>query len=89
MFVEINCCWIKSETIILPTVIILIMYTSCIRILIHCSQIFWDLVTLYEDGSAGTLHIIENEFLGKGGFGFVCKGELRQEVHTLVHGWIL
>ena len=41
---------------------------------------FWDLTTLYEEGSSGNLHIIENEFLGKGGFGFVCKGELRQEV---------
>ena len=41
---------------------------------------FWDLTTLYEEGSSGDLHIIENEFLGKGGFGFVCKGELRQEV---------
>ena len=30
--------------------------------------------------SSGDLHIIENEYLGKGGFGFVCKGELRQEV---------
>ena len=30
--------------------------------------------------SSGDLHIIKNEYLGKGGFGFVCKGELRQEV---------
>ena len=29
--------------------------------------------------NGGDLHI-ENEYLGKGGFGFVCKGELRQEV---------
>ena len=43
-------------------------------------QTFRDLTTLYEEGSSGNLHIIENEFLGKGGFGFVCKGELRQEV---------
>ena len=44
-------------------------------------QTFWDLTSLYEEGSNGSLHIIENEFLGKGGFGFVCKGELRQEVY--------
>ena len=44
-------------------------------------QTFWDLTTLYEEGSSGNLHIIENEFLGKGGFGFVCKGELRHEVN--------
>ena len=50
------------------------MNTLCI------AQTFWDLTTLYEEGSSGNLHIIENEFLGKGGFGFVCKGELRQEV---------
>ena len=43
-------------------------------------QIFWDLVTQYEEGSNGVLQIIENEFLGKGGFGFVCKGELKNEV---------
>lgn len=44
---------------------------------------FWDLVTQYEEGSSGVLHIIENEFLGKGGFGFVCKGELKQEVRLI------
>ena len=44
-------------------------------------QTFWDLTTLYEEGNSGNLHIIENELLGKGGFGFVCKGELRHEVN--------
>jgi hypothetical protein len=48
-------------------------------------QTFWDLTSLYEEGSTGNLHIIENEFLGKGGFGFVCKGELRQEVCYNLH----
>ena len=48
-------------------------------------QTFWDLTSLYEGESIGNLHIIENEFLGKGGFGFVCKGELRQEVCKLLN----
>ena len=48
-------------------------------------QTFWDLTSLYEEGSNGSLHIIENEFLGKGGFGFVCKGELRQEVNMYIN----
>jgi len=41
-------------------------------------QIFLDLCTdmSYQDNST-PLHICEDEVLGKGGFGFVCKGELR------------
>ena len=56
----------------------------------HFLQTFWDLTTLYEEGSSGDLHIIENEFLGKGGFGFVCKGELRLEVSykSCMQRWI-
>ena len=60
------------------------MYKKCYDIVwfsyIYYFQIFWDLITQYEEGSSGALQIIENEFLGKGGFGFVCKGELKHEV---------
>ena len=43
-----------------------------------CPQVFWDLTSdiAYQDNSA-PLHICEDEVLGKGGFGFVCKGELK------------
>ena len=38
-------------------------------------QIFCDLSTSYQD-SIDSLNICEDEVLGKGGFGFVCKGEI-------------
>ncbi len=45
-------------------------------------QIFLDLCidVSYQDSNA-PLHICEDEILGKGGFGFVCKGEI-QVGHT-------
>ena len=41
-------------------------------------QVFLDLSSdmSYQDSST-PLHVCEDEVLGKGGFGFVCKGELR------------
>ena len=43
-------------------------------------QVFRDLEFLRENNlvKSSTLHI-KSEVLGKGGFGFVCKGELMQE----------
>jgi serine/threonine protein kinase/ankyrin repeat protein/GTPase SAR1 family protein len=38
---------------------------------------FWDLVTKSEEMESRPLRILENEVLGKGGYGFVCKGELK------------
>ena len=40
-------------------------------------------------GTQRTLRILQNEILGKGGYGFVCKGELisndiNQEVYNTV-----
>ena len=45
------------------------------------SQVFWDLAndSLEDCPSYNTLRIHENELLGKGGFGFVCKAELVPE----------
>ena len=40
-------------------------------------------MTQYEE-SSGRLDIIQNEVLGKGGFGFVCKGELTPKVCVCV-----
>ena len=50
-------------------------------------QIFWDLASLsaYQQDMwdmSSPLEIKDNEALGKGGFGFVCKGELILEVHV-------
>ena len=41
-------------------------------------QIFWDLASLsaYHQDMTSPLEIKENEVLGRGGYGFVCKGEL-------------
>ena len=52
-------------------------------------QIFWDLASLsaYQQDlwdMSSPLEIKDNEALGKGGFGFVCKGELILEVHIHV-----
>ena len=44
-------------------------------------QIFWDLTSQYKD-SSGDLHIFDDEVLGKGGFGFVCKGEIASDVRN-------
>ncbi len=54
-------------------------YIALISIYNPHAQIFWDLMTQYED-SRGQLHIMESEVLGKGGFGFVCRGDLMPEV---------
>ncbi len=40
-------------------------------------------MTQYED-SRGQLHIMESEVLGKGGFGFVCRGDLMPEVRLWI-----
>lgn len=42
------------------------------------TQIFWDLASLstYAQDMMATLDIKQHEVLGKGGYGFVCKGEL-------------
>ena len=53
--------------------------------IVYNFQVFWDLITQYEEGSNGVLHIVDNELLGKGGFGFVCKGELKLEVNVKPH----
>ena len=47
-----------------------------------CLQIFWDLVsnsTYYQDVDV-PLEIHEDKVLGKGGYGFVCEGELKPPV---------
>ena len=48
----------------------------CINFFLH--QIFKDLSSdfSYQD-NATPLHIHEDDVLGKGGFGFVCKGEIQ------------
>ena len=40
-------------------------------------QMFWDLKKFDEIDTSQKLRILETELLGKGGFGFVCKGELK------------
>ena len=63
--------------------------TSCPRLSIkylvdyfipsNAHQVFWDLNNSYEDCTV-PLKICEEEVLGKGGYGFVCKGQLVPEV---------
>ena len=45
----------------------------------NAHQVFWDLNNSYEDCTV-PLKICEEEVLGKGGYGFVCKGQLVPEV---------
>ena len=47
-------------------------------------QIFWDLASLstYAQDMMATLDIKQHEVLGKGGYGFVCKGELISAVRN-------
>lgn len=49
-------------------------------------QIFWDLASLsaYAQDMMATLDIKQHEVLGKGGYGFVCKGELISAVRTSI-----
>lgn len=42
-------------------------------------QIFWDLSSDYQDNTAPLL-ICDDDVLGKGGFGLVCKGEISGNV---------
>ena len=52
-------------------------------------QIFWDLASLseYEQDMCSELKITNNETIGRGGYGFVCEGQLlmkaRKEYCTL------
>ena len=41
---------------------------------------FWDLATLYEEEESSQLEIFQNDLLGKGGYGIVCRGQLVPEV---------
>ena len=57
---------------------------ACVRVGPIPKQIFWDLASLsaYHQDMTSRLDIKEHEVLGKGGFGFVCKGELVSEVRS-------
>ena len=49
----------------------------------NAHQVFWDLNNSYEDCTV-PLRICEEEVLGKGGYGFVCKGQLVPEVSIYI-----
>lgn len=50
---------------------------------------FWDVVTSSEDMEKQRELVLSVELLGKGGFGFVCKGQLLgdPEIGTKVHNY--
>ena len=49
-------------------------------------QIFWDLASLseYEQDMCSELRITNDETIGRGGFGFVCEGELLEKVRSFL-----
>ena len=72
----------KSHATVCLTHIYTVTYMLHIGTVILSLQIFWDLASLsaYEQDMDSKLVINMDKVLGRGGFGFVCEGELHMKV---------